>query len=265
MTNTTIGCRCYSAPAPVLEHPAVAAGTPPFTNGGQSYSERLYNQTWNISSVTGAAGLDATAEIMVANGRFTTPRGVSPNPYKNYRIYFGNTTGVDYSEISNIGYRYATFVWRVPESGGLNYSKLNIVLNGITGGGALNINGENGVVSIGGKPLRIFYRFENSGNLTPADTGRQNFTTVWADGNSVTPIGGNFTSTTYFLGTYNDVKWGLIGAPGTDQTRTFLNFNVSMPPLIVGTGITEYLYCRIGLPMDENIAYSHVSALLTTT
>ena len=108
----------------------------------------------------------------------------------------------------------------------------------------------------------MFYRFENLASLAPADTGAQNFTTVWADGNSVT--GTNFTSTTYFQGTFNDVKWGLIGLPGTDQFRTFLNFNVSMPPLIVGNGVTEYLYCRIGLPMAANIAYAHVSALLTT-
>ena len=259
ITNVnTIGCRCYSAPGGV-------AGTPPFiTAGGQSYSQILYNQEWDISSQPVAGGVDARAEIMVANGRFTTPGGVTPNPYKDYRIYFNNTAGVDYSGIlpATGGYRYATFVWRVPESGGLSYSNLRIILNGITGGGGLDFNGVNNVVSIGVNPLRIFYRFENLASLAPADTGAQNFTTVWADGNSVT--GTNFTSTTYFQGTFNDVKWGLIGLPGTDQFRTFLNFNVSMPPLIVGNGVTEYLYCRIGLPMAANIAYAHVSALLTT-
>jgi hypothetical protein len=261
--SSALGCRCYSGIVP----PGGTAGTPYFTynNGGTvPYSQILYDQSWNIASTTGGTGVyDTTAEIIVANGGFssaTGPAGVS-GPYKNYSVYYNNS--LDYSGITTTGYRYATFVWRIaPRT--TSYGILRLILNNVVSSGIV-FNPLNKVASIGGLDLQVFYRFENSANLAPFNAGTPitNFTTLWANANSV--AGKQFTSGTYWnegtsAGTYNDVRYGLIGDIGTSDSS--LNFNVSIPTFKI-TVETEYLYCRVGLPMNRQISYSSVSAVLT--
>jgi hypothetical protein len=181
-----IGFRVYSAVVPS----GGTSGTTYFTynnDGTTAYRTIPYNQTWDISSSSGT--YNTTAEILVHKGAFSTP---GMGGYIDYRPYLwsSNTYNiVDYSTttISQTGYRYATFVWKINTSSSSNtYTTMNIILNNVKSTPAIDYNTFNKTASIDGKDLQVFYRFEHTSNLTPTQVSEPptNFTTIWANANS---------------------------------------------------------------------------------
>ena len=288
------GARCWSAGSALTNVANVNSGlakTPayfpgysflnPTTIGNSSnFASVLYNQAWYLTdSGTNNSGYDATTELQVGNGVFITPYtttdGTTRIGYKDYHLYYSNTSVspaslIDYTTISATGYRFATFVWNLtPDTYGASVSFTlknvrNIVQQSPTPANAF------AVTSVG-NPVYVFYRFENATNIYPTTTDNPpyyqfdpaKYTTIWFNANANDPdatVGsGNYyqtLTTDYPASAY--VRGGFIGTSvvGPDFTIT------AATPGIVATGAT-CMYCRIGLPMSDDVDFSYVTATLT--
>ena len=225
---------------------AGAANVPPFNASGTPYANTAYDNAANIGPLQ---------ELQVSNGKFTTPTGQT-YAYKNYTTYYYASSSLntfDYSSISASGYRYATFAWRVAAAYPLVYNTLAFRLYGTTG-----ITISNNLAYAGASPVQVYYRIEDVASSAPTNTG--SYSSAWINGNSLTPP--VTTSGNYYLPTvYTDTPYsGLIVAASTQSG--YINFPVFIPPLNVNTQ-TVNIYCRIGIPMDLNVSFGQVSAVLT--
>jgi hypothetical protein len=246
-----------------------------------NYASVLYSQKWYLTdSGANNGGYDATTELQVADGRFitqyTTSDGTTRIGYKDYHTYYGNTSVspalVNYTTISG-GYRYTTFVWKLAGNpAGLSYGSgtmtftLNNVRNIVQDGGNPAF-----LKTSAGNPLYILYRLEDTANIypTPNGSGFYQFdnatpTSIWLNGNAL-DAGANqgpVTNTTYNLlltnnyptSTYVRGGFKITGVSGANVT-----IQVGLPTFTVYTN-TVYVYCKIGLPMSDDVYFSHVSA-----
>jgi len=227
---------------------AGAANVPPFNNSGTPYANTAYNNALDIAS---------TQELQIANGKFTTPTGPGQTyAYKNYTTYYYTSSllnTVNYSGISASGYRYTTFAWRISAAYPSVYNKLTFRLYNTSG-----VTITNGVAYAGSSAIQLYYRLEDAASSAPTDTG--NMSSAWINGNSisapVTTSGNYYIPTTYTSVPYSGL---LIGATNVSP---YVNFPVFIPPLTINTE-TINVYCRIGIPMNVNFSFSHVTAVIT--
>jgi hypothetical protein len=197
-----------------------------------------------------AANTTYGAELQIANGRFQTRSGAT-TAYLNYPAYsYPTNAGLNYTEISATGYRYATFVWKIV-SPALNYTSVTFTINGSTGTVPTVSNFSTGFAN-GTKNIRLYYRTEDSGAAAVGSS----VTSYWIDANSNagTRVSANNASA-------SDARplYGLIATPTATQYSVLL-------PLRSWSSLagTAYLYCKIGLPMDETYAFQSISASLGT-
>ena len=202
---------------------------------------------------------------MVAAGQI---RSFDSNYMINYSPYFyglGSTNTLDYSTITQSGYRYTTFVWAVNSSSGLSgtYGTLNVYLNGVSNNGN---NTGSVVYADSTNKIQLFYRVEDITSETTASLGGLNssIATYWISinddvGGTATTANGNnyYTSTTnpYFT------------APTvTNGSNVKVSAALSAP--IVSnqsyvSGGKIYIYVRLGLPMNTTYNLTSVSAYLS--
>lgn len=236
-TNT--GCRIKTG---VTDPAGSFVNKLPTSSGSNANS--LYDNTQNIISLE---------ELQIANGLYVTKSytGVSQCCYLNYSTYLYNTTNAyNYSTISGTAsdYRYASFAWKFASSTSA-YTHITFYINGLTN-----------------QPSRylMFYRIENLNKPTdnPANFAEGNLNTTWIDATNAT------TST--LLGGSNKYNTALICAgANTAKINTYSGgvytaFTL-IPETPVGTNDNIYVYLRIALPMNENIGFSHIRALLSST
>ena len=234
-----VGFRVYSGFAGV-------ANVPPFNEAGTPYANTAYDNTANISSLE---------EVQIANGKFTTPSGQA-FAYSNYTacVYDDTNTNVaDYSTIPSLGYRYATFAWRITPASPTVYGTLSFTLSNTS---AITLT--NTLAYAGSTPILLYYRIEDITSSAPTNASK--LSSAWINGNSTT--GTQVTSGNYFLpDTYTSTpNWGLNSVTVNGATTTF---NVKIQPLNITSGMEIRLYCRIGLPMAERFTFSTVSARLS--
>ena len=290
-SGAVVGARCWSAGSALtttsntnsntLNAPTYVPAysfTTPTTVGAtptSNYASVLYNQAWYLTdSGTNNGGYDATTELQVADGRFITPNATSDGTtrigYKDYHTYYGNTSVspaslINYTTISG-GYRYTTFVWKLAGSSTYNTGTVTFTLNNVR-----NIIQDSGyppfLKTAAGNPLYILYRLEDTSDLYPTlNAGyyifnTATFTSIWLNGNALdseAPVGNgnynvlktnNYPTSTYVRG----------GFKATSVSGGNMTIQVGIPSFPVATN-TVYLYCKVGLPMSDDVYFSHVSA-----
>jgi hypothetical protein len=266
MDNTPTYLPAYS-----FTTPTTVGATP--TN---IYASVLYNQTWSLtdSGTYNTGTYDATTELQVADGVFITPNSTSNSltiGYKNYNSYLINsnvspTSLVNYTSISATGYRYTTFVWRL---GAGNYgATVTFTLYNVRNI-VQKVANPAVAVTAAGNPLYILYRLEDTANIYPSidpGTGLYAFdtatkTTIWLNGNANDPTKVVGTTNYYQLLT-NDYPTSAYVRGGFVATSTGggnFSIQVAVPaPVVISN--TMYLYCRIGLPMTDDVDFSYISA-----
>ena len=233
-------CRVWSG--------VVGSNSVPIIDGATTYTTIPYDNSWNISSFGGASH-DPSQELQIINGSFLTK---TSGGYLNYSSYYGNS-GVDYSGISASGYRYCTFVWKIPSNVSA-YNNLSFTLNGFSGG--LSLSGQY-IYIAGTTPLYLFYRIENTDALTPpASTPTYFGSSQWVNGSFAGAGADQLQFTNYgTLTGSGGLRWGMNGyVSGT-------TIPVILPTLLVDAtnNPNMYIYCRIGLPMNIACSFTSVS------
>ena len=287
-TSAVVGARCWSAGSAITTVSTSPSGaqtnlpaympaycfTTPTTIGASPttiYASVLYNNTWYITDngATNTGGYDALTELEVASGVFITPMTTSSGTkigYKDYRNYSGNTNPLlNYTTISATGYRYTTFVWQVAQGSygtAMTISLFNI--RNIVKSGVYPYTAQ----TSSGNPIYLLYRFEDTQSIVPVSNsfGSQYLTTIWLNGNAqdvtTTVNASNYyltLSTDYPASAYVRGAFNSLNISGT--TATF-NVNTATPTVLPGK--TLYLYCRIGLPMSDDVGFSRCEAQLTS-
>jgi hypothetical protein len=216
-------------------------GVPPFLNGSIPYVSTPFDQTADIST---------TEHLQISNGSFTTPGGQAYG-YADYRSMSSNS--VNYTGISQSSYRYMTLAWVIAVAPTIVYGTLSFTVVGQSG-----ITIVNNLAVVGSTPIQLFYRIEDQASPTP--TNLANLSSAWINGNSTSGI--SSTSGNYYLPTDSTQppNYGLNRITGT----TALSFSVKIPSLVVRSGKTVNLYCRVGLPMGSPCSFNYIAATLGT-
>jgi hypothetical protein len=232
-----------------------------FTGGNyinRSYFSIPYSHSWDITNDTTSETAPATnEELQIFNGKFrskgTTKLGYLD--YRNFNYTKADKNTVNYSGITNTGYRYATFVWSVASlSGVTEYADLSFTIQNVSP--LPNITSDSAIV--GEQKLLIYYRIENSND--PLIFNATNLTTIWLDGNTQ---GATVTSGNYFNPPDNSAtRPGLLNGYPVNSTNS-TTFKVALPKRF-GTGTGIYIYFRIGVPMQVDFEFSHVTCTLST-
>ena len=231
---------------------------PSITSSGTAYSTIVYDNSWDISGVSGS--YNPSQELQVGNGLFQTITS-STTAYKNYSgTYYSSilTNSVNYSGIYTGGYRYATFVWYGTAPGSGNYSGIYFIINGQTvtttiysGLAYADAGHSNKIIA--------FYRIEDNNNLSLSTDG-STLTSNWISANDTTPSPVN-SSNYYSPSTY---YYGLNSASTTSTTTTF---DVNLPVPFTSTNVSGTnirIYFRIGLPMNISFAFTTITGYFHT-
>lgn len=240
----------------------------------------LYDNTQNIASSAGY-----TDEMQFANGVFTTigpgtgTNGI--NGYINYTNKYKNSL-IDYSSITS-GYRFCTFVWIINISASIQY--FTFYLNNFKLNNAYI--GPSDIVPLvlnAGAPFRIgsnknflfYYRTEQMDSCSTFSASNTN--SCWIDGNSVysssytgSTVTSSYNTLGQVIGTSNFFNNGsssntIVLASNSSITSNSPNLQIKVPASYKNfAGVSTYLYCRIGFPMDSsyNISFSNVSVTLS--
>jgi len=207
-----------------------------------------YTDYDNTQIIVGNSGDTASYnnELQLVKGAFQS--ATSSDGYKNYgtansglATYNNGTLSYTAATTTAGTYRYATFAWRVQTS----VSSLSITMNNSSPA----IDTSTGVARISGKAVQLFYCVQDTANTTPVAGLQGNYSTQWINGNSNT---NQVTNTTY----------DQTGRTGLESAPTGGIFSLSMPFRINYTTQTIYLYCMVGLPMDVQCNFSHLTATM---
>jgi hypothetical protein len=221
--------------------------SPIYYTGSSTYSSLGYNHSWDITSSSNTGSIDATDELQIGNGNFQTYANGYTSAYLDYTSYYfgASTNTANYSGVSQTGYRYATFAWKLT---GVTGSGFNRIIFSLAGNTSSTI-GANSVTTSSGNKIQLFYRVENPNLPTPSDT--TNLSTYWIDGNYTpsTVVGANYFTTS---------QTGLDVASGTTNTQ----FKVLLPYTINTSTVSvqPIIYCRIGLPMQDAYQFQYITA-----
>ena len=227
-----------------------------------SYTTILYSHTNQLTD--SGQTYATTTELQVTNGAHRT-KGTNTTSYLNYTSYFYSATlqnTANYTSITTSGSRFATFAWKITQQG-TNYSALTLVINTTTGTDALSIN-NNQVIFTGGTPatdkLFVYYRIEDQASTLP--TNATSATTVWLDANG--SIASAATALNYYTdatGTMTQIRGG-VGSGATLATGT-VTFPALFIPSFATTAKDVRVFCRIGVPMNWNFAFTTVTARIS--
>jgi hypothetical protein len=250
------GCRIYSG---LAQGGSTNPYVPPFTNSGNPYATTLYSHAWNIANAS--ASPNATEETQVSFGKHRS-KGTTGNAYINYTSFYYTSNvqnTVDYSSVLASGYRYATFSWNVGTLTSQTYSALSFTLHSILPTPTITAS----IAYVGGQRILLFYRIEDSSSPSPTDGSK--LTSLWIDANNTGDGTLTVNSANYFTPNDNSIsRIGLVGSPANSAGNT--TFTVTVPkPFTVPAGTTIRIYCRVGLPMNTNFEFSHVTATLSAT
>ena len=261
-TGGISGYRVYSGV------PQAGTTVPTIQYSGASYYTIPYQNTWSIVSTTNTyssyTNIDASSELMVAAGQI---RSFDSNYMINYSPYYyglGSANTLNYSTITQSGYRYATFVWAVNSSSGLSgtYGTLNIYLNGVSNNG--NNTGST-VYADATNKIQLFYRVEDttSGTTASLSGGNSSIASYWISINDSTGTTATANGNNYFTITTNPY----FTAPTvTNGANVKVSASLSAPIVSNQSYVSNgqiYIYVRLGLPMNTSYNLTSVSAYLS--
>lgn len=191
--------------------------------------------------------IESTEELQIVKGKFRSKVNTTDG-YLDYNTYYGNGN-IDYSTIDASGYRFATFRWELEQLVNKSYHGITFTLDGIEG-----IDIRNEYAYAGNSKVLLYYRFVEGNDTAPTNETRT--TSIWADGNERL---NSFVAANYYYPTDNTISRGGLGlAPiNYNNSAKTVAFPVTIPsPFDNSTTV----YCRIGLPMTENVAFRSISA-----
>ena len=236
ITTSASGYRISSGSS-VGNTPQYVTALPPSSVNANS----AYNNTTSIIS---------TEELQISNGFYQTRGG---NGYLNYTSYYYSPSSqntLNYSTISSTGYRFSTFVWRVGTYPS-NYVKVAFTINNIS-----NVSDANGTPNVSGNNILCYYRLEDSANYGSFTSSFVN--TTWINANTII---NELTSGNYYV-----IGSSLLGGKNSTVTNTYsgnsLTVNALLPSFSVTNSNVFYIYLRVGLPMNVNVQFKNVTAIL---
>jgi hypothetical protein len=267
------------------------------------YEQSWALNSTNAATVSGVT-INTTQELQIYNGLYQSASGSSSSGvlgYANYSTYYATSpaTNPDYSitsltnptYFSPAAYRYATFCWLI--NSGVAAGTLTFTINDCNctstalpdtvGPSASNSNTRcftNSTLSQSQRYL-MFYRTEQVGSISP--TGNTSLSSIWIDANSVTYgtlISGttptyypdNSTVATMNVGNYFDPSGptittlrGLSSITVTNPPAIPGNISIAVPNITANTlSSSMYVYCRLGIPMNEfGVSFSGVTLSLS--
>ena len=222
---------------------------PPILFNNKRLVEYPYDNSWDISSLQ---------ELQICNGKFITKQSSieTGNGYKDYRNCYYNTTlknDKDYSQISGVGYRYATFAWNIgnPPNNKV-YSKLMIQIVNTN----IIMKEKESMVYIDNnytKRALLYYRFEKK---TDPLVYNNSYSTNWIDGNNTEQR--RISQGNYYL---DYPLCGTLENPYINYYTT--TFNLLIPINIMSSNFQDYnLYVRIGTPQEINFLFENIKVQL---
>lgn len=250
--NTTVnpvnGCRLYSGTTSTLgqEMSKPNNSATILKNNGAFFSTSLYDNSQLINNQT------YLNELLYSNGYFQT-KDANPNSslgYINYSSYYGNNSQLNYSNPNSLnGYRYCTFAWKI-DSTIPSFTYATFTLNNTSG---LTLNANNTVVA-NNLPIYLFYRLEDQNASTITI-----YNTPWINGNNYTDL------TEYNSSNYSNSNYSFTGIGNTSisSNANQFSFKGKFAQPLNGNGNNQYLYCRVGLPMDSPCYFSNISVSLS--
>ena len=273
LTNNVVGvgCRIWSGLGTFANSGSVFV--PPyiyFSNStNYSYTGFLYTSTWHqYSLVDASVAYVLSNELQLTNG-FHRALGTRTDCYLNYTTKQYSATAcntVNYSGILTTSHRFVTFGWKIGNQT-TSYSNLVFLITFDSNTNAYDTLAiTNGIIGFSGTSdtLKVFYRIEDQSYLTPSSPNGANYaTTVWLDANgTLTPAA---SAQNYYIdstGTYQQVYGGTTSGV-TIAAPTIRIPNLFIPSFATPSGKDIRLICRIGIPMNHNLAISQVSATIT--
>jgi hypothetical protein len=242
-----------------------------YNNNSHAQISYGYNHYWNIAKNLNANTINGmqrnvTQELLMYDGKYISANyNEEINGYMNYDVYMHGTYSPqpDYSEIkTEIGHRYATFVWECPVIAP-PYLYAKFIIYGCT------VNVINQLMQFTQKDttyqMNLFFRFEDGRNRTLFTSDYNNTTWINATNNVSTldlfknnniVAGGKFSG-------FNNICTPDPKLPNEKQTYTitlytsFINIysnNQNNKPL--------YLFARMQLPMKADVGFSYITARL---
>ena len=271
LTNNVggVGCRIWSGLGTFPNSGSVFV--PPYTYTSNatnySYTTFLYTSTWHqYSIVTSGLSYPLSNELQLING-YHRALGTRTDCYLNYTTKQYSATAyntVDYSVALTTTHRFVSFGWKIGTQT-TNYSNL-VFLISFDSSAYDTLAITNGIVGFSGTSdtLKVFYRIEDQTYLTPSSpTGANYATTVWLDANgTLTPAA---SAQNYYIdstGTYQQVYGGTTSGV-TIAAPTIRIPNLFIPSFATPSGKDIRLICRIGIPMNRNLAISQVTATIS--
>lgn len=196
--------------------------------------------------------LNQNVSLQISSGKFVTKlitNTIAPIAYQDYSGTYYNNVGqntANYSGITTVGTRYATFMWNL--SAGTNFSKMFLVFTNPTG---IGFNGANL------QYITIDYRFIET-NLFNGNNGNDNnlvdeniYNSIWINGaksDGIAVAAGNY----YVSG---NTLCGLENYPTLFTSNNTIQ--LKLPTSITSKAVRVIM--RIGLPMNRDMSFSSVS------
>jgi hypothetical protein len=199
----------------------------------------------------------------MANGAFRTSDATYAKSYTTFNYSTGSavaSNSVNYSTISNTGYRYMTFAWKVsPTLSGSN-TRINISIPG-------NLSLVNSLLyaDAGGvNQILIYYRIEDTAALTTFTPN--NASTYWIsvnDNATVSNNNGPVSGSNYYLVPGNNKPYFSSPSSSTSLISAGLPLALSTNTTGLSSG-NIFVYVRIGLPMNvSTVNLTSVQAYLS--
>jgi hypothetical protein len=250
ISSTAVGCgfRVPSSITTVIDTNGNVTALPP----SQSWANTKYSM---IKPINGSD--EYSQDLQLVNGLFVT-KGTGYG-YMNYSTYYNNT--LNYSTISSSYYRYATFAFQVSTSSSLSqYNYIQFIVYDIGN----NVSVTSNVPTVGGLPISLLYRIEDTNNFTQFSTDSKTpsgyINTTWID---PTSINNNINSTNYSNRTVVLTGASTSLTPVSISGTTLTINCICGRPINIPSSNNVVIYFRIGAPMSENFYFSKVTAQFT--
>ena len=202
--------------------------------------------------------LTSNQELLHANGNIISPSNPS-NYYLDYTS-FNDSSSLDYSMLSwfgssgstssNSGFRYVTYVWKIPTSS--LYSSVNFVFQSV-----INYNITTGVLkstgASGQSDVQVYYRIEDALKTFPSDSS--SVSSYWINANA---LGTMVTASNYYSSSITNLS-GLISVTSQSSNITLIEI---LPNSLssMSLGNDYYIYLRVGLSYISTLQFSSVKA-----
>lgn len=257
------------------------------SNGSATYIPSDYGSSTNTVSYSHSTntyshsndilGGTYIQELQIADGKYRSGTS-SNNAYLDYRTYNNNNT-LNYSTVSktNIDYRFATFAWKYVASS-LSSTITSFVFtfkNFLPNTTVIPIATFNQSIVTGSYSFNsdnrffLHYRVEDEKSIAPTtSTVINSYSTIWVDGNSKFGTTLNVSTPVLQNESFQQINTSNYNTPlNTVRAPTAVQYTFSGSDLVAtvssiwygNLGTSFKVYCRFGLPMNNNYSFDYVT------